>query len=82
MPKIMPMSRDWITIFCFINGLSASITELYLFKEKTRLKNYINNYEEGACMVKNPNARMTIELFMKWLCHFVAYILVCIVEIL
>ena len=78
MPKIMPTSRDWITIFCFINCLSALIIELYLFKEKTRLKNYINNYEEGACMVENPNAWMTKELFMKWLWHFVASILVCI----
>ena len=78
MPKIMPKSREWITIVRFINGVNASITEFYIFKEKTQLKIYINNYEEGACMVENPNAWMTKELFMKWLCHFVASILVCI----
>lgn len=69
-PKIIPKSREWITILCCINVVSALILGFYLFKGKSWLRNYIQNNEVEACMVAHPNGWMTKEFFMNWLCHF------------
>lgn len=74
MPKILPKSREWITILSCVNAIGSSIPRFYLFKGKTQLKNYIHNYEPGACMATHPHAWMTKELFLNWLCHFVAFV--------
>lgn len=58
-PKILPKSREWITILCCVNAIGASIPGFYLFKGKNQLKNYIKNYEPGACMAAHPHAWMT-----------------------
>ena len=73
-PKILPKGREWITILCCVNAVGASIPGFYLFKGKSRLRNYIKNCEVGACMAAHPNAWMTKELFMNWLCHFASSI--------
>ena len=38
------------------------------------MKIYIKNCEVGACINAHPNAWMTKELFLNWLCHFAAFI--------
>ena len=72
MPKILPKSREWITILCCVNAIGTSIPGFYLFKGKNQLKNYIHNCEPGACMAAHPHAWMTKELFLSWLFHFAA----------
>ncbi|KAH9325368.1 hypothetical protein KI387_005546 [Taxus chinensis] len=69
-PKVIPKSREWITILCCVNAAGLSIPGFYLFKGKRMIKNYIKNCEPGACMAAHPNAWMTKELFLNWLCHF------------
>ena len=69
-PKILPKSREWITILCCVNAIGTSIPGFYLFKGKNQLKNYIQNCEPGACMAAHPHAWMTKELFLSWLFHF------------
>ncbi|KAH9291763.1 hypothetical protein KI387_043047 [Taxus chinensis] len=69
-PKVIPKSREWITILCCVNAAGMSIPGFYLFKGKRMIKNYIKNCEPGACMAAHPNAWMTKELFLNWLCHF------------
>ena len=71
-PKILPKSREWITILSCVNAIGSSIPGFYLFKGKTKLKYYIKNCEPGACMAAHPHAWMTKELLLNWLCHFVA----------
>jgi len=68
--KILPKSREWITILSCVNAIGSSIPRFYLFKGKTQLKNYIQNCELGVCMAAHPHAWMTKELFLNWLCHF------------
>ena len=72
--KIMPKSREWITIMCCINAINASIHGFYLFKGNYRLTNNIKNCEVGACMATHPDEWMTKELFMNQLCHFIAIV--------
>ncbi|XP_059064427.1 MFS-type transporter clz9-like [Cryptomeria japonica] len=50
--------------------IGHSILGFYLFKAKRQLKNYIANCEPGACMVAQPYAWMTKELFLNGLYHF------------
>jgi len=71
-PKILPKSREWITILCCVNEIGTSIPGFYLFKGKNQLKNYIQNCEPGACMATHPHAWMTKELFLSWPFHFAA----------
>ncbi|XP_059077024.1 MFS-type transporter clz9-like [Cryptomeria japonica] len=69
-PQILSKSREWITILCCVNAVGHSIPGFYLFKAKRQLKNYIANYEPGACMAAQPHAWMTKEFFLNWLYHF------------
>ena len=46
--KIMPKSREWITILCCVNAIDALIPGFYLFKRKTHLKHYTRNCDPGA----------------------------------
>jgi len=69
-PKILPKSREWITILCCVNAIGTSIPGFYLFKGKNQLKNYIQNCELGACMAAHTHAWMTKELFLSCLFHF------------
>lgn len=69
-PYIVSKSREWITILCCVNAAGQSIPGFYLFKGQRPLKNYIVGCEPGACMVAQPHAWMTKELFLNWLHHF------------
>ena len=75
MPKILPKRMEYITILSCVNAIGSLIPGFYLFKSKTQLKNYIQNCEPGACMAAHPHAWMTKELFLNWICHFVASVL-------
>lgn len=57
-PKKNPKSKEWITILCCINAIGQSITGFYLFKGKTQMKKYIENYKAWTCMATHPNAWM------------------------
>ena len=37
-PKILPKSRELITIMCYVNAIGASIPGFYLFKGNNQLK--------------------------------------------
>ena len=41
-----------------------------MFNGKNQLKNYIQNWEPGACIIVHPHAWMTKENFLNWLFHF------------
>ncbi|XP_057842521.2 uncharacterized protein LOC131051937 [Cryptomeria japonica] len=74
-PHILSKGREWITILCCLSAASHSIPGFYLFKAKRQLKNYIANYEPGACMAAQPYAWMMKELFLNWLYHFARSVL-------
>jgi len=58
-PKIVPKTREWITILSCINAVNISISGFQLFKKKSQLNKYIINFEIGAYMVAHPNAWTT-----------------------
>ncbi|KAH9291752.1 hypothetical protein KI387_043059, partial [Taxus chinensis] len=69
-PKIIPRSREWMTILCCVNAAGQCIPNFYLFKGQKVSQNYIKGCEPGACMAAHPSAWMTRELFISWLYHF------------
>ena len=64
-------NKEWMSIMACINTVGPYISNLYIFKRKTKpLIDYICNCEVGAVMAYQQNGYMTIEIFLEWLLHF------------
>ena len=53
-PKILPKCKEWVTIMCCANAISASIPWFYLFKGKSHLKNISIIMKQGNAWLHIP----------------------------
>jgi hypothetical protein len=58
-PKILPKSREWITILCCVNAIQCINPWVLFVQGKVSIEELYVNCELGACMVAHPNAWMT-----------------------
>ena len=66
-----PDNREWMSIMTCVNAVGSYISNLYIFKRKTKPQiNYIRDCEAGVTMTFQENGYMTFEIFLEWLGHF------------
>ena len=70
----IPNEREWLSVLTSINAAHSFIPHFFIFKDKRRIKDYIQLCKVGTTMAMQEKGYITSYHFSRWMDHFIEHL--------